>query len=70
MEWEGKKMEETHNLALINLEIFEAKLKEKIKFMWKHPQFSPLGNLSHFSNQFPDLRAQLLSVTALATVGL
>ncbi|CAI9085142.1 hypothetical protein A7K93_09220 [Candidatus Methylacidiphilum fumarolicum] len=63
-------MEETYNLALINLEIFETKLKEKIKFMWKNPQISPLGNLSHFSNQVPDLRNQLLSVTALATIGL
>ncbi|QSR89429.1 hypothetical protein IT6_03875 [Methylacidiphilum caldifontis] len=63
-------MEDISQLPIISLEIFEEKIKEKVKFMWKSPGFFHLGNLSSFSNQIPDPRAQLLAATALATVGL
>ncbi|QSR86389.1 hypothetical protein EM20IM_07765 [Candidatus Methylacidiphilum infernorum] len=63
-------MEEANALKLIDLEWIEEKIKEKVKFMWKSPGFSHLGNIGSFSGQVPDPRAQLLSVTALATLGL
>ncbi|WP_048810062.1 hypothetical protein [Candidatus Methylacidiphilum infernorum] len=63
-------MEEANALRLINLEWIEEKIKEKVKFMWKSPGFSPLGNIGSFSGQVPDPRAQFISITVAITIGL